>query len=178
MGYDTFLLNQADMYNSSCEPTVVRVEKEYEGRDYDGTPCFSETHVINCEECDEKECGEWLNYNDGEPCHVCGEQTGLNCYECDQPLCEKCKCDCELNELQKEIVEKIKNDITEVFNEHYKGKYKNDYDSQKQFLESVNSFIAKVDLFHKKLPRKLKKEYKKRRAIFINSLANIEKVEA
>lgn len=111
MGYDEWLLKQADEYCSGCEPKVIKVEKEYEGCEPDGTPVFSEAHVLNCEECNEKECEHWLEYNEGEPCHICGELTGLNCYDCDQPLCEKCKCDCELQDQLKNAKGKEKRKI-------------------------------------------------------------------
>jgi hypothetical protein len=41
-----------------CEPEIIRAEKEYEP---DG---YSMEYTYNCQECENKECEYWGDYND------------------------------------------------------------------------------------------------------------------
>ena len=58
MGYDNWLLRQADEYMAGCEPTAIESGYEYEGGEY------SQWFIMNCERCSEKDCPYWAEYNE------------------------------------------------------------------------------------------------------------------
>lgn len=62
--YDDYLARCAEEYNKECTPEVIRVHKEYEGRNEDGTIEYSTSGEYNCQECDNDECEHWKDYNE------------------------------------------------------------------------------------------------------------------
>lgn len=67
--YDDYLAKCVeDFENSGCdgEPKIIRVEKEYEGRDADGNIETSDSYTYNCEECDCEDCEHYYEFHEKE----------------------------------------------------------------------------------------------------------------
>lgn len=62
--YDDYLAARAEEFNKECVPEVINVHQEYEGRNEDGTIEFSTSGEYNCQECDNRECEHWKDYNE------------------------------------------------------------------------------------------------------------------
>ena len=57
-GYDDYSAEQIDYYMTGCAPKVMGIHREYEGNDD-----YSANPIYNCDECDNRECGYWNEYN-------------------------------------------------------------------------------------------------------------------
>lgn len=64
--YDEYLARQIELYTEPCEPKVIRVDKEYEGTNYDGSIEYSEDPIYNCEECDQIDCEHYKEFHNVE----------------------------------------------------------------------------------------------------------------
>lgn len=58
MNYDSWLAEKVEEYNSLCTPKAIGIHQEPSDGEY------STILIYNCEECDDKNCIYWHDYNE------------------------------------------------------------------------------------------------------------------
>ena len=61
--YDLELINEASDYWAECEPKAVSTNYEVDYDD-DGNYVNIATPILNCHECDNRDCEHWGEYNE------------------------------------------------------------------------------------------------------------------